>query len=239
MLSRVYDTVQGAEKNHSAKTTQFLNGHELSLAQRALAKSCCVCFSAYGGFDDAERQVIAFYPDGVPPDWHLSVIKTSGRDIEALSHRDYLGGILALGIKRDAVGDIVIGEGCGFIICKTEIAEYIVSELKRIGNQPVSLSLCGFSEINRLPKKFREIRTTLSSLRLDAFLGAGLGVSRSDAAALVKSGRVSVDWAPSDSVSRTVAEGQTVSVKGHGRLELFGIKGETKKGRLAVVIRRY
>lgn len=239
MLSRVYDAMRSTAKSHAVKTTQFLNGHELSLSLNALSKSDCVCFSAYGGYDEAERKVIAFYPEYASAQYNISVIKVSGRDIENLSHRDYLGSVLALGIRREKIGDIIICEENGYIFCLDDISQYIMTQLEKIANKPVKLNLCDPSDIVIPPKKFKEISATVSSLRLDSVVSAGAKISRSDAALLIKSGNVTINWEKTVNISASVKEGHLISVKGLGRMELAHIRGETKKGRLAVIIKRF
>ncbi|OQB14004.1 MAG: S4 domain protein [Firmicutes bacterium ADurb.Bin193] len=239
LLCRLYDIAQGARQHHSVKSTQFLNGHELLLAQRALSKCCSVCFSAYGGYDEAERRVISFSPDGDDFDYGICIIKASINKEVSLSHRDWLGSLLSLGIRREKIGDIIPMEGGAYIVCCSDIGEYIMSNLESVANTPVHLLMCDDNEIITPEKRYKEIRSTVPSLRLDCILSAGINLSRSDSASLIKSGRVSVNWEVIESPSHIVREKQIISVKGIGRLELFEIRNETKKGRTAVTIKRF
>ena len=238
LLSRLCDAARAAEKSFTSVATRFLNGYELSLAKRALVGNVGVNFSDFGGYDGAERRVIAFYPDFAEPNYGISFIEATGRELEALSHRDYLGSVLALGIVRDKIGDIIIGKN-GCIICRTEIADYITAQLERIANTPVRLKITDGAEVEIPEKKFKEIFATVPSLRLDCVLSAGAKMSRSDAADTIKAGRVTVNWEDTANPGVCLKENQIISIKGFGRLELFQIKGETKKGRIAVVIKRF
>lgn len=238
LLSKIFDASRSAEKYHSVKTTQFLNEHELLLAHRALAKGGDVCFSAYGGYAEACRKIIAFYPEKTMPVFNIHIIGVCGRELDKLTHRDYLGSVLALGIRREKIGDIIVGENGGFIFCLDDISEYIINGLGKIANRSVKLKLCSESDIIIPEKKFEEINATVSSLRLDCVLSVGLKVSRNDAAGLIKSERVSVNWEVTESTSRNVPEGSVISVKGFGRLELAQICGQTKKGRISIIIKR-
>lgn len=239
MLSRIYDCMQSAENNYTVKTTQFLNGHELSLVQKALGKSNCVCFSAYGGYDEAERKVICFYPNYLSPQYNIRIIEVSGREIEHLSHRDYLGSLLALGIRREKIGDIIINEKNGYIFCLEDISQYIITQLEKIANKAVKLQICDQFEVIIPQKKFKEISATVSSLRLDSIVSAGINVSRSVAASLIKSGKLTIDWEQTENISFLVKENQIISIKGFGRMELAHVRGETKKGRIAITIKRF
>ena len=241
LLSRVLDAQQYVEKNFEMKTTQFLNRHELVLAKRALSKTG-VCFSAFGGYDDAERQIIACYPDFMHiqnEDFPINIIKITGRELEGLSHRDYLGSILGLGIKREKIGDIIITDNGGYIMCISDISRYIVDQLEKVRNKNVKLQICDAFAMQMPEKKFKETFVTVASLRLDAVISAITAISRSEAADLIKSGKVTVNWEQTESASDIVNIEQIISVKGMGRMEVAEIKGITRKGRIGINTRRY
>jgi RNA-binding protein YlmH len=244
LLSRLCDLARGAEQGRSVKATRFLNGHEVALALRALGgRGVCrasdASYSAFGGYDGAERQVIAFYPDFAPPVYPIHAVAVRGRDLDTLSHRDYLGAVLSLGLRRDAIGDIITDGGAGYILCLEEISAYIADQLNKIGGASVKTRLCALDEIPAPHRKYKEISATVSSLRLDAVISAGAGVSRGDAAELIKAGGVSVDWEQIDTVGHVLTEGRLISIKGVGRMSLARVAGETKKGRIAVVIEKF
>lgn len=238
LLSRLYDSARIAEKSCCVKATNFLNGRELNLAQKALSGNVDVCFLAYGGYDEAERKVIAFYPEYLQPEYDLGCVKLIGKDLDKLSHRDYLGSVLSLGLEREKIGDLITGS-VGYIICKSEITDYILTHLEKIANKPIKPSICSVSEIIVPQKKFKEISATVSSLRLDCVVSAALGISRGDASSLIKSGRVSVNWEEITSISYNLEGGELISARGFGRIELSQIKGKTRKGRIAVDIKRF
>jgi len=241
LLSRVLDISRYVKENFEVKTTQFLNGHELVLAQRVLSKTG-VCFSAFGGYDDAQRKVIACYPDFIHlqnEDFPINIIQISGRELGTLSHRDYLGSILGLGIKREKIGDIILTEQGGYLFCFSDISNYIISQLEKVRNKGVKLQICDKLSIQLPEKKFKEIFSTVASLRLDAVISAATAISRNEAADLIKSGKVTLNWEQTESASDIVDTGQIISIKGMGRMEVSEIKGITKKGRLGIITKRY
>jgi len=241
LLSRVLDAYKYSEKNFAMKTTQFLNVHELVLAKRALAKTG-TSFNSFGGYDDAERQIIACYPDFMHienDDFPIHIIQICGRDLDGLSHRDYLGSILGLGIKREKIGDIVIADNGGYIMCISDISRYIVEQLEKVGNKNIKVQICDKFSVQMPEKRFKETFATVASLRLDAVISAITALSRSEAADLIKSGKVTLNWEQTESTNDIVNVGQIISVKGMGRMEVSEIKGTTKKGRIGITTRRY
>jgi len=239
LISRIIDLHRQAQKNFEVETTQFLNGHELSLVQRVLGEMG-VCFSAFGGCEECERNVVCVFPSN-PYDFNfpIDVIKIFGRDLQSLSHRDYLGAILALGIKRNKIGDVLIGEDCAYLFCLNDISNYIINQLEKIGSKSVKLQIWSSDKLPSIQKKFKEISTTVSSMRLDAVISAGYNISRGEAVSLIKAGKVTANWQVMQSPSFEASQNQIISAQGFGRIEVFSIRGETKKGRIALTIRKY
>lgn len=241
LAARMLDLADAAQRQYRAQYSQFLNGHELVLAQRVLAQTG-VCFDLCGGYEEAERKIVCCYPEYAAPqpeELPVRVISVAGRDVAGLSHRDYLGALLGLGLKREKLGDIIVTPQGGFIICMADIADYIVNQLSKIGSRGVRLSVSNFDEIEVPAKNYKEIRTTCSSLRLDSVLSSGAGLSRGEGAALIAAGKVSVNWECRQKPDDQLQEGDLLSVQGIGRLRLFEVGGETRKGRRSIVIHRY
>ena len=196
----------------------------------------------YGGYDGAARTLCGFfggtYAEELPKEelFPLCAVTFSFRKSEGLSHRDFLGAILSVGLERSAVGDILVAEDHAAVFC-TDAAKPLVMDIVKIGRSGVSPSE-GIT--NALPEpKFETLDRTVSSLRLDCIVGACANISRERSAALVKSGQVSADHSVCINVSASVREGEIVSIRGFGRFRVSKIAGETKKGRIRVVIEKF
>ena len=158
---------------------------------------------------------------------------------EMPSHRDFLGSLLALGLERRVVGDIVPFRGSVYLFVKESIASYVMQNLQRVANSPVRL------QRQTLPSDFAPERTlqridlTACSLRADAMVAAIFGCSREEAKSTVQKGLFYRNHLPLCQPEATLCEGDLLSVKGKGRYRLEAVAGQTKKGRLKIVLQKY
>ena len=155
-----------------------------------------------------------------------------------LTHRSILGSVLGLGIKREMIGDIIVQNNLCDIIVSKNIAEYILNNLKFVGHEKVSVKEISFDEIIIPEDTSKEIKTTVSSLRIDNIISAGYGVSREKSMALVKGEMVKLNHIVVKSAVKMVREGDLISVRGKGRLEIHEIGGTSKSGRIKIVLAR-
>ena len=146
---------------------------------------------------------------------------------------------MGMGCEREIMGDIVlVPEGAQFVADKS-FANYIESNLCQIGAAHVSLQRISREELQEKEEKVKIISATVAALRLDAVAAAGYGISRSRMAEEIKSQNVKLNWKEANSASQTVAEGDVMSFRGRGRVELSEVRGTTKKGRCAITLKRY
>ena len=150
-------------------------------------------------------------------------------------HRAVLGSIMGLGIERGKIGDILATGDSARILCDKNMAEYLKLNLKEIGSAAVEVAEDDLAAIAPKEERAKEIRATVASLRVDSIAAAGFGFSRSRAA----SDKLKLNWQSVKSASQTVKEGDVLSMRGRGRLEVEEIRGLTKKGRTSVVLKRY
>jgi RNA-binding protein YlmH len=171
----------------------------------------------------------------------FSVLKISPKSQKysaELSHRDFLGSILNLGIKREVLGDILVWENQGFVFVLEHMAEYIIENLQKVHNTAVTVV-----RIETLPEGVRaktEERVVIAaSARLDAILSAVWNLSRSEGKELVEKEKVSVAGRVITNPSYLLSEGERVSVRGKGRFYFLGVNGETRSGRGRMKIRMF
>lgn len=184
--------------------------------------------------EDANEREAAL-PDYLADELQEAVVALSmqGSGFRNLSHRDYLGAVLGLGIERDALGDIAVqDEHSAILFCPRTLAGFLSGELTKVGSDTVRCRECQIDESFTDGKKYRPISDTVASARLDCVVAALCNLSRDAAQSAVRSGLVEVDFEPEERVDTVLDPPITVSVRGHGRFILRSFDGETKKGRL-------
>lgn len=241
LRSRIEDTVRLCDKRGVPCFLGFLDLREQVYAQQLLrSHSADVTVSFFGGYPEAERAILcvspAYYPEE-QSEYPLCAVAFRYRTQMKLTHRDVLGTLMNLGIKRDAVGDILCGEGLSVVFARAEVAPFICEQIQRIGGEGVTAIPYYDGELP-IHIEYEHIRESVASPRADSIIKALIRCSREQAADSIRLGLVSINHVPIDSVSKSVDEGDVVSVRGHGRYYIDQIGPETKKGRLTLLARR-
>lgn len=243
LLARIHDRILGAERKNVPAATCFLSKREQALA-RELLRGTKLHF--FGGYPGAERSVCCWIPDyWEPDDWlhggdgPVCALRASFFAEDQLSHRDVLGALMGIGIKRETVGDLLIGEGQFDFLMTREIRPYVEQNLETAGRTKLRLSSIGLETLEPPETRTIAIRDTVSTLRLDSIVAAGFHLSRGKAAFLVESGKTSINDLPCEKPDRMVAEGDQISVRGLGKIVLTTVSGTTKKGRTGIFISRF
>ncbi len=245
LIARAYDIAEICERQYIPKAMGFLTPAEALAVSRNFKKnqfSSDLKFFAFGGYDDAERQMFFALPEYADNDtvWDfIDILEISGRDIAELSHRDFLGSLLGLGIRREKIGDILCFEDKCIVFAASDIGDYIISNLDKVARCGVSVKKIGHCDLTIPKRKFEEIRTTVAALRLDCVVGAALKTSRATAVEVIRQKRVSVNWQETDDTAAKLKGGDVFSVRGKGRFRLSDEVNETRKGRLGVCIEKY
>lgn len=179
----------------------------------------------------SERKVLGvFYDEPERSAFPVSAIEFKYRPCDKLTHRDFLGTLMSLGIERDTVGDILVDNGRTVVFVKSELKDYIESQIFKVGGAGVKIVQ---PNLNSLPqgRGTEEMSLTVSSLRYDNIVAAVSGLSRDKTAKLILSGETTLNFAVTQNVSCTVKEGDTFTIRGKGKFKLDKILGVTKKGR--------
>lgn len=239
-LSQMCDKADKAIASGRRIYTRFLSPREQMYVTERFSPYVNVISN--GGYDDAERRIVCFSPvDTYETDFDYETValcvRTKNRTV--LSHRDYLGAVLSLGIKRELVGDIVICDDRAVVFCHGEIADYIEYNLSRIANLSVAVEAADISSVELPQRKFKEKSLTVSSMRLDCVLSAAANKSRTVSAELIEKGLVCVNYDVIKNASRTVADGDVLSVRGIGKMIVRTDMSLTKKGKYHIEIKQY
>ena len=246
LMRHIEDLARTAESRGIPRYSSFLSDREQVLARAALAKAGCGCWRLEGGYPEAERRLAAIEPEGAWADSPLACVRLECRAVPGAqlpAHRDYLGSLMGLALKREALGDIVLPAdrpGTAYVFALEPAARLICEELVQVGRAEVSCTRQPLEELPDLAPAEREKRTAaVSSLRLDAVLAAMLHCSRGAAAALIEAGRVEINHLPTESVHAPVYEGDIFTIRGRGRFALTGLPGRTKKDRQIIEFFQY
>lgn len=240
-LAHIQELAERSLSEQKPQWTDFLEPPAREEAEAVLRWINGVRFNSYGGYPKSERRRLVIYPDyyiveSIEPE--LAFLEITGSPQVALNHRDYLGALMALGVKRDKIGDILAGTtGCQVVVTP-ELADYFQLNLKEVGKTKVTVASIEPEQLNLPDRREKEIRTTVASLRLDAIAALGFGDSRTKMAREIKAERVKVNWKTVKAPDMELTPGAVISIRGRGRVEFREITGTSKKGRLGVVLVR-
>ncbi len=191
---------------------------------------------------ETEDEFLAFLEDmGMSDifDELIVPVKITPSGYEALSHRDILGAVMGLGIKRETVGDICFFKGDCYIFCDRVAADYICEELRKAGRDTVRCEKCTLPDDFEVIYKFEKITSTVASPRLDGIVRALCNISREEAALTVERGLVELNYLTEDATDTKVEMGDTVSVRGYGKFIIDSTDTVTRKGRYRLCARKY
>ena len=241
LLARMDDIARRAVKVGCA-ASKFLTPAETESVAQKFSRRRDVDLTFDGGFEGAER-VRAIFAN---PDWGtherneiFAALKISHRSQDTLAHRDILGALMALGVERETLGDILIHERFSLFVCLPEMAGYIADNLTQAGRVGLSVAPIALED---LPPRVEDLKIktdTVASLRLDAVLSAAFGLSRAKAAELISAKRVSLNHQLCLRPDKEAGENALISVRGLGRAKLLEVGGVSKKGRSFVKIGIY
>ena len=242
LLARVLDKFEQRERRSIPASTGFLSPREQTLAVSLLnAAGIREGYRLDGGYEGAERKVLTFLPDWAEEDPEaLAFLRAAFRGADStLTHRDILGSLMGQGITRERVGDILISDHSADVVVSPSLAEFLLQSWDSAGRVRLDISRIDREALTVPRVQMREVRDTVSSLRLDAVVASAFSLSRGRAAELIAAGKVSLDHVPCEKPDKPVAEGAVLTVRGLGKARLAECGKVTKKGRIALRIERY
>ncbi len=241
-LANLCDKQAAAVTKNMLTHSKFLDLHSLTLAAKLTHHTDGVMF--WGGAEMCERKLCIFYPEyitceDIKNDPPISAIRAIKSDSDKLTHRDYLGALMGLGLKRELIGDIFVCEDGADIFILKDVQDYLLQNFEKAGRKRLSLSAVDVADVRTAEGSFEIMSGTLSSLRLDAAVSLACRISRAKAVQLINQGKVSVNHMETLSAHKEVAQGDRIGVRGFGKLELWQIMGKSRKERIFVEIKRY
>ena len=249
LLSRTEELAAVCSDQYRITHSEFLDLRQQSLVQKQMMYSTVPARGFYGGYDDAERKIAVFLPEYIeeqdPAEFFtdepeenplvvLRMIKKKGAP--SLSHRDYLGALMSLGIRREVTGDILVREDGADVIVLRSMAKYIETSLSHAGRSSLTVTEIPVRELIVPETDAGEKNVSVASLRLDNVIGAAFGLPRTKSLQAVRSGIVFVNGLEIIKPDYTVGEGDKIVLRHRGRVVIRSVGGKTGKGRTHITL---
>ena len=227
LIARINDLFSLCDKHCEMKCSDFLDGGELAVIEDEFQIPYGYNTLFFGGYENAERKV------------PISVIRFDVPKFRKLTHRDYLGTLMSLGIDRSKTGDILTDDEGAYVFVMSDIAEYVARNVNKIANAGVNTKIVDMADFIPPKPKTTEKMCVCASLRLDAVVAATLNISRGNTEKLISSGYVKLNHREVLDRSKQVGEGDLLSIRNYGRFILKDIGNNTRKGRLHITVEKF
>ena len=238
LRDRVYDTVGICQRSDRPKFLGFLSDEEAVLVEGTVS-TLSTQYEFFGGYDDATRVMLGCFPEwDYEKHFPITPITFKFRRQDILTHRDVLGSLMALGLKRETVGDILIEEGRAVVFVTEENADFIMSQIYKIGRVGVT-SQKGFSEPLPQAGTMVESSVTVASNRLDCVVAALIGASRNKATEIIEQSLVSVNSVISEKTTLRLSDGDIISIRKKGKFKIESQGDKTRKDRIILKFKKY
>lgn len=241
LLAGVEDKIRQCLENYMVTNTAFLDMRQRTLAEVQCRQHRGLRYCFYGGYEDAERTAAVFLPDYAERKEHdpLALLRITRDGHRILSHRDYLGSLMGLGIKREMIGDILVREDGADIVVIKDMADFLLYNYEKAGRISLKAEIVPIDKILVPESRFEEKRDTVASLRLDNLVASAFLLSRGKATEAIESGMVFVNGLQSEKADRQIKEGDRLVLRGKGKVLLKAAGGVTRKDRISIVIHKY
>lgn len=237
-IKQIGDIYKLSDKYACSRFSHFLNSHEkILLNNEGLANGVL-----FGGYDDAERCVLGVFPEWYEMDFSdfpIKVIKFTKKYERELTHRDFLGTALSLGIERNRIGDILVDNPFSYMFVFNDVADFVCRSITKIANCGVKAEIADIKSIKLPERTFKIIETVAASLRLDAVIAAGLNISRKKARGYIEAGKVSVNHTEEPKIDAAVMENDLLSIRGFGRMQFLHSGNKTRSDRIHIILKKY
>ncbi len=244
MKRRLLDLAERAFQKNTYTYSNFLSSADQVLLTECAGEFAFIPHQLFGGVEGSERQMVAFGSEelfGYAPVFPLVCLQIKPLAVkfsEDLNHRDVLGALMNLGIERDVLGDIMLRDKSVYLFCIESMVDYIQEKLTRIRHTSV---LCEVMEEipDYLKPQLKEEHETVASLRLDVVVAAAYNLSRSKSYTLLTEQKIAVNGRVNENRSHVLKQGDIISVRGYGKFVLSAVLGETRKGKLSIMLSKY
>lgn len=237
--AKINDCLRLCGKYSSPRFTCFLTEEEQAMIENIAAYDYNTSY--FGGYDDAKRRMFGAFPEWQEVDFSeypIKIVNFIKKYPKELTHRDYLGTVLSLGIERNKVGDILVYPEGAYVFVSENIADVLLG-IEKIANCGIKTQLVRLEDIEIPEQEYDDLFLVVASMRLDAIVAAVTKLSRNGAMLLIKGGKVALNHKVLQDGSKSINEGDVLSVRGYGRYVFFSEGGRTGSGRLHVHIKKF
>lgn len=239
-VEKAFDWTTRVNNNHTAILTDFIDPRQLEIIKNIVNSNMGLTMFFDGGYTLAERVRVLITPEywqKAAEDMRLSYFKVNGLNkFDQLEHKDFMGALLNIGIKREKFGDILMTENLIQYIVATEIADYARLELTKVKHSNIELIELTREELVIPKKSYQVMNITVSSFRVDTILSHVYNQSRANISQLIRANKLKVNWRLVDKADYILTKGDIVSLRGFGRFELLDEDGNTKKGKQRIKV---
>lgn len=251
LVSKLLDKIELTQKKNAVENTDFLDMRQRGILEKVLKQISYQNYVFYGGYENCERTMVILYPEKLE-----TVFENQYFDYNNLmniiriilpsemrgkySHRDYLGGIVKMGIKREKVGDILVSVDGADIIASNDVISYLDTSLRELTRFSKSeFEVHKIEELNITPPKTETVNIIIPSMRLDSIVSELIKTSRSKVLEIINSERVFINNEVVTKNAKMLKENDMITVRGKGRFKITGIINTTKKGNLVLEVEKY
>jgi len=247
LIAKIEDKIEFCITKNKIVYTDFLNMSEKSIVQEYLIKNKKGNYVFYGVKENADRNILIIYPEKLNEEYLeesyskiLELIRIRlPKDIK-YEHKDYLSGIMKLGIKREKFGDIIVNEYGADIVVLKEISEYMLSNLNDLKRFKKSeIQIVNISEITNIETVYEDIKIIVSSMRLDNLVSELARCSRTKSTEIIEQSRVFVNSINEFKLSKKIDINDIITIRGKGKFVIDSIEKETKGGKIVLNVKKY
>ena len=250
LISKMLDKIELSKSKNKIENTDFLDMYQKHLLEKILKQEKVDNYIISGGTEDTERNIIVFYPEklktvvGINYKKVLPIvcirINLPKEMYGKYSHRDYLGGLMKLGIKREKVGDICVFEDGADILILDEISKFLLSTISSLTRFSKSnIEIINVENIRKKKIEKEELKIIVPSMRLDAVISELLRTSRGKSEEIINEQRVFVNFENIDKLTKQIKEKDLITVRGKGRFEITKIEGTTRNDRIKLIVNKF
>ncbi|WP_392486377.1 RNA-binding protein [Haloimpatiens sp. FM7315] len=241
VVSNIYDKIQRAYLTNSIVFTNEFCSPKISSVAKNLCSKIGVNFCAYGVFQDAERCMLSFSLCEVENSkYPIDFLKISVKSkFCSLDHKDFLGSIMSLGIKREKYGDLILENDSCYVPVSIDISDYVKSNLLKIKRESCSIKSIDILEDYVPNFKFQDILVIVTSDRLDSFVASICKISRNKSADFIKSGNVQLNYSEIYEKDFKVSENDILTIRRYGKYKIYSFLGYTQKDRIKILIKKF
>lgn len=247
LVAKIADKFEFCKTRNKITYTDFLDISEMSVVKRILLEEKINNWIIFGGRENADRNIIIFYPEKFSKEMVeknyskiLEVIRIKLPNNLNYEHREFLSGIMKLGIKREKFGDILVTNTGADIISLCDVSKYLqegLNDLTRFKKSIITIE--NIKNIEKVENEFEDIKIVISSMRLDNFVSELAKCSRTRASEIIEGGKVFINSVNEFKDSKKIELNDIITIRGKGKFIFSEIEKETKSGKFLVNIKKY